>query len=186
MQEMYDYVIHKETMGILNRYDEYGNLCSLVVEEKDIYEVNESPLVIVKNSALFYGSSLEGAITGARAALGKISMSPVMIGGIERMYWFPSKSTEHEDCIWFSAEHIKDYRTLDDGTLEVRFHNDYSINIASTYYRFDQKVGRANKLKNIMERRTGSKRMFLYIPEKQFIIIKDGGRNHYKIQKRRK
>lgn len=186
MKRVCDYVVNTETMVILNRYDEYGNLCSLVVEEEDIYEVNESPLVIIRKSTLFYGSSLDGAITGARASLGNISMPPVIIGGGKRMYWFPSKATGHEDCIWFSADHIKNYETFDDGTLKVHFHNGYSINIASTYYRFDQKVGRANKLKNIMERRTGCKQLFLYIPKNQCSIIRDGKRSDYRIEKREK
>lgn len=189
MKLVSEFVISKETMAILNHYDENGKLCSIVVEEEEVYEVNESPLMVIKKSIQYYGGSLNGAILSAKEALGNISMPPVMISGSRGIYWFPSKSTAHEDCVWFSVDYIKNYESIDDQTLRVYFHNGHSIIIDSTYYRFDKKVNRAHKFKNIMERRAHGKRLYLYIPTKQFSIIRDLARNHYRIYriaKRRK
>lgn len=185
MKSVSDYILNGETTVILNHYDEHGKLCSIVLEEEEVYKVNESPLMVIKRSIQYYGGSLNGAILGAREALGKISMPPVMISGSKGIYCFPNKSTAHEDCIWFSVDHIKNYESLSDGTLKVYFNSGYFITIDSTYYRFDQKVNRAHKLKNIMDKRAHGKRIYLHIPTKQFIIIRDGARNHYRVAKRR-
>ncbi|MFS0645246.1 competence protein ComK [Siminovitchia sp. 179-K 8D1 HS] len=185
MKRVHEYIVHKETMAILNQYDEHGKLCSLVMEEGEIYQVCTSPLTVIKQSIQYYGGSLNGAILGAKEALGRISMPPVMINASQGICWFPSKSITHEDCIWFAVDHIKDYEPLAGKTLQVHFHNGDSIIIESTYDRFEKKVNRAYKLKNIMERRTTGKGLWLYIPKNEFNIIRDAARKHYKLVKRK-
>lgn len=185
MKRLDKYIIQKETNCILNHYDEDGRLCSIVVEEEEVYKVNESPLKIIKKSIQYYGGSLNGAILSAKEALGNINMPPVMISGSKGIYWFPSKSITHEDCVWLSVDHIKDYESIGDWTLIVHFYSGYSVPIVSTYYRFDKKVNRAHKFKNIMEKRAHSKRIYLYIPTKKFSIVRDRARNHYKVEKKR-
>ncbi len=185
MKRLDEYIIQMETKCILNHYDESGKLCSIVLEEEEVYEVNESPLTIIKKSIRYYGGSLNGAILSAKEALGNISMPPVMISGSKGIYWFPSKSIAHEDCAWFSVDHIRDYEPIEDRMLRVNFYTGPSITIDSTYYRFDKKVNRAHKFKNIMERRAHSKWLYLHIPTKSFSIIRDGARNHYRIAEKK-
>lgn len=178
MKRVTEYNINEETMVILNQYDENGKLCSLVIEEEEIYEVKASPLSIIEESIKYYGGSLGGAILGAKGALGKISMPPVKISGGLGIYWFPSKSSEHDDCVWFSVDHIRNYESLSDKVLKVYFHNGYSITIDSTHKRFDRRVNLAHKYKNIMEKRVDGKRPHV---TKSFNIIKDAVRNHYRV-----
>jgi competence protein ComK len=185
VKQLAEFIISKETMVILNRYDDYGKLCSIVVEEEEVFEVNQSPLAIIKKSIEYYGGSLDGAVHGAKEALGRISMPPVMICGVQGLYWFPSKSFAREDCIWFSVEHIKHYETLADKTLKVHFHNGYSVTLDCTFSRFDKKVNRAHKLKSIMEKRTAGKRLYIRLSAKPANIIRDPARNHYRIHIKR-
>lgn len=186
MKRLDEYIIQKETKCTLNHYDENGKLCSIVVEEEEVYEVNESPLTVIKKSIQYYGGSLNGAILSAKEALGNISMPPVMISGSKGIYWFPSKSIAHEDCAWFSVDHIKDYEPIENRMLRLSFYTGPSVTIDSTYHRFDKKVNRAHKFKNIMERRAHGKRLYLHISTKPFSIIRDGARNHYRIARKRK
>lgn len=172
------YIINVDTKVILNKYDKFGSLCSLVLEGDEVYEVKESPLSIVENSINFYGHSLQGAIEGARSVLGNISTPPVKVSGKLGMYWFPIKSIKHDDNVWFSINHIKNYFPIDTKTLRVMFHDGNGINIESSFGSFDRKVSRAHKLKNIIENRTNGEHSFN--KEANAIqIVRDPDRKHY-------
>ncbi|MBS4178133.1 competence protein ComK [Lederbergia citrea] len=176
-----EYIINVKTSVILNKYDESGALCSLAIEGEKIYKVKASPLTIVDSSIQYYGSSLQGAIKGARNALGQISMPPVKISGKLGIYWFPSKSITHGDCIWFSIDHIDDYYSLGNKVLKVILSDGNDITIDISYDRFEKKVSRARKLKYIIENRTNGKQPYPYLQMKNFQIVRDPARRHYSV-----
>ncbi|MBS4204816.1 competence protein ComK [Lederbergia citrea] len=176
-----EYVINVNTSAILNEYDEAGALCALVLEGNKIVKVKMSPLSVIERSIEYYGNGLQGAIKGARNALGNISMPPVMICGKLGIYWFPSKSITHDDCVWFSIDHIEDYYSLSNKGLKVIFRDGTDITIDSNYSRFDNKVNRARKLQYIMENRTNGKQRNPYSQMKNFMIVRDPARKHYSV-----
>lgn len=174
-----DYIINADAKVILNKYDEVGNLCSLVLEDNKVYKVNASPLSVVENSIKYYGYSLIGAIEGARAALGNIDMPPVMISAKLGIYWFPIKAIEHDDNIWIALNHIKDYYSVDKKTVKVIFRDGTDIKIECSYGSFERKVNRVHKFKNIMESRTNNKYLYFYKKSWDYQIVRDPARKHY-------
>ncbi|MBS4219043.1 competence protein ComK [Bacillus sp. FJAT-49711] len=185
MEVRNDYVINTDAKVILNQYDEFGSLCSLVFEGEDIYSVKASPLTIVKKSIEYYGHSLQGAIAGAKSALGKISMPPVKISGKLGIYWFPVKSIMHEDHIWISIDHIADYYALSDKTVTVIFHDGSDIAVESSYNSFERKVNRALKYKNIMVNRTNGESLNSSNKLKGHGIERDPARKQYRYVSRK-
>ncbi|MBW8351715.1 competence protein ComK [Bacillus sp. IITD106] len=186
MIEVENYIINVDTKAILNNFDEFGNLCSIVLEGEEFYKVNQSPYSIVERSIEYYGHSLQGAIVGAKGALGNIDMPPVKICGKLGIYWFPIKSIGSDDNIWLSVNHIKDYESLDAKTVKVIFLDDTDIKIECSYGSFDRKVKNALKLKNTLEIRSNSEYLTSNKDAENYLIIRDPARKHYRFKTRKK
>lgn len=62
------------------------------------------------NLYMMSGTSLKGAVEGARNLLGSGTMAPVVLSKKHAMYWIPLTSSKSPKCIWVSVGHVRNYR----------------------------------------------------------------------------
>ena len=85
-----NYVLKYESILVLPRRDEHGNLFSVVIEIDGPVDVDVSPTELIDFNLRYYGSSLQGARDGAMTILGKVKMNPVTISERLNLYWLPA------------------------------------------------------------------------------------------------
>lgn len=154
MEKKTNYVLNNDSSLILPEYDQTGELISVVMENDELYRVDLKPTELIDYSLRCYGSSLRGAIDGAKTILGGVSMFPIVMNIIPNAYWFPSMSPYQPACVWFSFSHLKDYASLNKKQTKILLNNNSEIVLDASYYSFDNKVNNANKLKYMIERQT--------------------------------
>ncbi|MFD1929210.1 competence protein ComK [Sporosarcina siberiensis] len=136
---------------------EYGATVLLPIYEKGILFtmiristkeriVELGPTKLIDHNLKYYGSSLRGAGDGARMILGRGNMYPVLFNEKEPQCWFPSKSPQKEDCIWFALHQIKDYIEVSKQETKVTFRDGSSFIIDISKASFDSRVSKAYKL----------------------------------------
>lgn len=184
MNVLDQYIINPKTVVIIPKFDELGRLCSSVIEGDQTFLVKQTPKQIIEQSIQYYGHTLKGAIEGAREALGNVSAAPVKVSGKLGMYWFPHKSSTHDDCVWFAIDHINNFFAASKDTTKVILSDGHDITIDINYSRFEKQVSRARNLKNIHEGRTNGNKNYLSSQKKGYQIIKDPGGVHYRITRK--
>ncbi|MDV6376956.1 competence protein ComK [Sporosarcina sp. GW1-11] len=181
MKRLKEAVITPSTSVIYPNYDGNGKLCAIVLRNGALVRVGVSPTNIVDLSLRYYGSSLRGAIDGAKTILGEISMSPVVVSEVLNLYWFPSKSPSSDDCVWFALAHIYTYKGVDKDRTRVILRDGTSFTIDSSYYSFTQKYQRACMLKNILESRATQMKLEQPRHSVSFVIYKDRKKRNYEV-----
>ena len=96
-----DYTIKPETVMIVPDYNEHGYLNALVYKRDGVLKTDLSPYDLIDYNLRYLGSSLRGAIEGAKSMLGKVSMNPIIMDKELDIILFPCKSPTREDCVWF-------------------------------------------------------------------------------------
>lgn len=169
-------------MLFLPRFDQFGNLSTLIIEDDSQYYVDMEPKALMNHCLGYYGSSLRGASDGAKKILGNIQMCPVLMSEKLEIYWFSTRSPEHEDCIWFALHHIKDYESKGLKETKVIFNNGTEITIDISLYRFINKIQRAYQLKGKLEERS---KLYLITKELQlpYQIRRPIGLFNYEIER---
>ncbi|MCR2823795.1 competence protein ComK [Lederbergia panacisoli] len=161
-----DYIINRFTIALMGVYEKNGHLYSRVWEGTEVFTVKLSPIKILEISLIYFGSSLEGAIKAAKAAIGNFDMPPIKISGTEGIYWFPSKAPTIEDCIWFSVNHIKEIVPAGISNSTVILEFDHKINVSNRMTVLKTRQSRAQNLKNIFETREDPTLTYTYDPNK--------------------
>jgi len=142
------------------KYDSYGNLYTIVIENDGAQKISKSPTDLIDFNLNYYGYSLRGANDGAKAILGDIKMFPVAINERLNLYWFPTKSPNRDDCMWIGLHHIKEYKKMGAKETLLVFKNGFSLVLDISVASFNQKVQRAYKLKGELEGRTKNPLLF--------------------------
>lgn len=153
MEKKGSYIINKETMSLIPKYDEFGNKYTLVYERNNTYFVDEPSQKIIEKSCTFYGSSYEGRVTAAKIILKKDKMLPVPISNSLGIYFFPVSSPKNPNCVWFSHKHIKGLEKCEKNQTRIILENQKPLIVDVAKRRMEIKLHRTAQLIFILESR---------------------------------
>ncbi|MGI2327646.1 competence protein ComK [Planococcus sp. YIM B11945] len=168
-----EYAILQETVVILPEFDENGNLHALLCNREEIATVGMSPFNLIDHNLRYLGSSHRGAIVGAGALLGNVSMSPIVLNKELDIILFPCTSPSREDCVWFSLQHVVDSVNLGEKRTQVNLSNGSSVIVHVSKYTFDKKVQRAYELRYKMQERQRAFGNLVNEPASTYHLTKD-------------
>ncbi|MEK4023667.1 competence protein ComK [Mammaliicoccus sciuri] len=174
-----DYVVNKGTSVIYPDYTDEGKLQSVVMENSELYKVDQKPTTLIDHNLRYYGSSLRGANESSRLILGNVMMSPVVINELLNLFFFPSKSPYKPDCIWFALYHIQDYIGISKKRTSVRFINGARILVDLSYSSFNSRYEKACKHKKEIEGRTNQLLIYESNRTATYLISKDSRNRNY-------
>lgn len=123
-----------------------GKNKSIICEDENEYEVNNSSNKIIKYNCSFYGSSYIGRCEGTKALTGIKSKFPIIIEESRNIIFFPTSSVRSKDSIWLSLNKIKNISKRDNGCI-IYFKNGKSIILPISYYSLNNQYYRATMLK---------------------------------------
>lgn len=155
MIEKDEYIINKNTMSLIPKYNQYGNKCTVVYEKSNIYFVKQSPLNIVNESCSYYGSSYQGRVSASKKILKKDKMLPVEISHTLGIYFFPTISPKNPNCIWVSHRHIEKIERYNDKQTRMILTNRQPIILNIRKPRVEMKLNRTAQLIFVLETRNG-------------------------------
>ena len=75
-------------------------------EENQMLYVRQTPLEIIKESCLVYGSSYEGRRQAVTYNTSYQKKLPIPLSRQKHIYAFPTHATRNFDCHWIFSEHI--------------------------------------------------------------------------------
>ena len=148
------YLIDRGTVLFKPEYDGNGKLITVVMGANGPFRMSISPSKLIDQNLRYYGSSLQGALDGSRMILGEISMQPIVVNEKLDLYWFPSKSPTHVDCVWFALHNVAEYEAFSKTKTLVFLTDGSSIIIEVSEWSFDKRIQRAYKLRCKMEVRS--------------------------------
>lgn len=144
------YVTTKKTYAILPaKQIDYQ---TIVLEEKETYHVNQSPLDIVKESCMHYWSTYEGRRTAVIQKLGYKQKTPIPISVTHNLCFLPTHSPTHMDNCWINRalvnrwERIEKNKRTSETQTEVVFNNWYRLELGISIHTLQQQMERAFKV----------------------------------------
>jgi competence transcription factor ComK len=93
-----------------------------VVTEHQTYLIAEKAQTYLENWCLAHGSSLRGSADVVKHHLKATQKLPVLVNPYGGLFFFPTLSRCHPDCIWINVAQIRHLKNLGNRTL-VCFHN---------------------------------------------------------------
>ncbi len=147
--ELDSYEINTETLMIIP----YEKGKSKVIEVHGELIINMTPLSIIKNSCLYFGSSYEGRRDSTKYTTGIEMKVPILIEDSREILFFPTNSCVHKDSIWISFQNLVRYNKVNDFTTMLFFKENVKIPIDIKYNLVDNQVIRCIKLDSILKRR---------------------------------
>ena len=181
LHQVKDFVVRQETMLFLPNFDQFGNLSTIVMETDLEFFVEKSPKTLMDACLRYYGSSLRGASDGAKSILGNVNMCPVLMNEKLELYWFPTKSPDKEDCVWFALHHVKCYEKAGLKETKVTLSNGVTVIVDVSLYTFKKKIRLAYQLKCKMEERSKLNSTMIFESKLRYQIRKiEGGLNYEK------
>ena len=73
------YLINEETVLLTGEYDQFGRLCTRVIEAEKTFIVNLKPRQVINNTLLKLGSDFRGVRESSKDILGTVHMCPIKI-----------------------------------------------------------------------------------------------------------
>lgn len=138
-----NYIINEKTQALT--FIESNYYRTKIYEEDDIIYKKETPLMILENSCLHYGSSLDGRKQAAKRILNMNSKLPVSIKPHGGLFFLPTTSHRNKECVWFSYSHVDDYWEYED-KLAVILNNKQVIFVDISYNQFDLQMKRTSQI----------------------------------------
>lgn len=99
-----DYKVNKSTLALLPA--KAINYDTIAWEDNQTIYVRQTPLDIIKESCLVYGSSYEGRREAVTHNTSYQRNLPIQISGKQHIYTFPTQAPKSFDCHWIFSEHI--------------------------------------------------------------------------------
>ena len=146
---MNSYEINVETLLIVP----FGKGKSKVYEYDSEYEVNMSPLTIIKNSCLYFGSSYEGRKEAIKSMIGIDMKVPIVIEDGKNIIFFPTSSCINRSSIWVSYQNLLKYSKLNEFSTVLYFRGNRSIKVDTKYNLIDNQIIRCIKLDTMLLKR---------------------------------
>ncbi|WP_408011621.1 competence protein ComK [Pseudalkalibacillus sp. A8] len=137
-------------MVILPHFDSFGNLYSLVIESEREFIVKRKPIDIMKDSCLYFGSSLQGRVEGAIHVKKFSRMVPIRVCYRSGIFFFPTQSSKSESCIWIAHSHVKEILRVDPEHCEVVLTNNKTVPVHATKAVMEAKVNRVAQYRHLV------------------------------------
>ncbi|WP_176167253.1 competence protein ComK [Mesobacillus jeotgali] len=178
-----DYRINQETVLLTGEYNEYGKLCTRVIEAEKTFLVNMRPIEVINKTLLGLGSDFHAGRKSAREILGDIKMCPIKINCTLGIWLFPTKSYNDDFCIWFSLEHVQKTKPIGIRKTEVylSYNHTFTVNIKQST--FNDRKQKAKDLREEMLKNSKGVLTFYVEPAKGLVICEGEGINRYQIRK---
>jgi competence protein ComK len=93
-----------------------------IVTEHQTVTIAEKAEIYLENWCLAHGSSLRGSADVAKHHLKATQKLPVLVNPQDGLFFFPTLSRCHPECIWINVTQIRNLKNLGNRTL-VCFHN---------------------------------------------------------------
>lgn len=170
-----------ESVAIVQRLDEYGELRASVWQNGKGHPVDVSALKLVEWNLAQAGFSMKGSKESARRLLGTTSMFPVCIN-YDMLIFFPTESIKNDTCIWVGVHMVRKISEVTTTTscISCYGHTDFIVPVtsASLKKRWHSALVFQAKLQY-----TKQPRLILYGEKRQELqVIRDGVRVTYKVK----
>lgn len=152
MKEIASYIISCETLLIVPVMQD-KILKSKVFEYDEEFIVNMSPLDIVKDSCLFFGSSFEGRKEGTKTLIECEIKVPIIIEDSRNLIFFPTNSYKSSKNSWISYTNLLKYSKYGSATTLLNFKGNNDIKLGVKYNFIDNQIIRCIKLDAIINKR---------------------------------
>ena len=152
MKEIASYIISSETLLIVPVMQD-KILKSKVFEYDEEFIVNMSPLDIVKDSCLFFGSSFDGRKEGTKTLIECEIKVPILIEDSRNLIFFPTSSYKNSKNSWISYTNLLKYSKYDSATTLLNFKGNNDIKLGVKYNFIDNQIIRCIKLDAIISKR---------------------------------
>ena len=139
------------TKALLPVFDN-GYLYTKLYDEDTSYIVKNSPLNILKDSIIGYGSDYQGAKNSSKSYLGGSYSLPLQISGQHRIYMFPTHTCRDSECAWIALDHYKGCDSVDNRKCLLHLSNQITICINCKASLLMKRYNNALKLKDRIEK----------------------------------
>ncbi|MEK4822938.1 competence protein ComK [Niallia sp. FSL W8-0951] len=143
------YYINYHTLAVLPSIVANGDIYSKVYEHNNVFLCKLSPLMIVKATCGYLGSSYEGRREGTRQLMTYYHKLPIVIDDFNSVYFFPTHSPRNNNCAWISLHHILDTKKIEASKVRITFQNLQSVEIGVSLYTLRNQIMRTNSLKTL-------------------------------------
>jgi competence protein ComK len=143
-----DYEVNRGTLVIFPT--EQGK--SKVIEKDNEYIVDQKPYCVMEHSCSYFGSSLNGRLSGSKNMLGTIYKAPILVEESNNIIFFPTNSPKSSENIWISLNNIEKYEKKDNKTV-IYFNNHKQIEIDIPYFSIDNQILRSAMLESMIKKR---------------------------------
>lgn len=116
-----------------------------VYELNDTFIINRNTMDILEESCVYFGSSYEGRMSGAKKLLNMKYKLPFILEDTQELVLFPTCSPRLDNCIWLVLKNIENYKRNYKKTT-VFFKNNNKIDLDISYGSFENQIFRATML----------------------------------------
>lgn len=146
---MNNYVINKRTISIIG----INKNKSKIVEIDREFEINQGQQEIIKNSCLYYGSSLLGRIEAANLIISNSYKVPIIIEKENNIIFFPTVSPNSHNCMWINIDYILKLEKNDHNNCNLILKNNSKLCTNLSYYTLENQMNKSFLLSSIMKDR---------------------------------
>lgn len=183
MDILSDYIISRNTVLLTGEYDQYGFLCTRVIDGEETFLVHLSPVDLIDRNLLRVGSNFHGAMRSSKFNLGSKNLCPLKINEGLDIWVFPTKSYKKPNCVWFFLHHITSTKALGVRKTEVSLSFFHTFTIDMKQSSFNHKRQKAADLRDMVLKNGNVTSRQTAKPKVGFQISEDAGKNRYRIQK---
>lgn len=153
MRKDYSVFMKRNTIAYATVFNEVGERVTDVYTTNGVFRIDIEPIKLIDKLFKNYGSSYKGAREGSKYILGDIDMPPLVIGGSEGLYLFPTESPSSPTCIWFFLHHIVHHKAIEKKKTAVYVTGGLMLTAAISKSSFASRLMNATLLKVQMEGR---------------------------------
>jgi competence protein ComK len=170
------YLIKQKTVVLKGIYNNNGEQFTDVVEGEDRFLVSKSPMQIIEDSLISYGSDFNGALKSSKKLLGeRVKLNPIMVSSTLDIWMFPSKCHKKQNCIWFVLNHIEGTESLGRGFTKIYLSYDHTFEIRMREISFKNKRDNAKELRDKITKNTNNPTCSTEAPRKGYCLVEDKG-----------
>ncbi|UOQ43486.1 competence protein ComK [Halobacillus salinarum] len=148
-----EYEVNPQTMALIAEYNEVGQVITKVMEKKECFYLSKYPGLVIDESCHYFGSSLEGQISGTKQVAGFTHKPPIVISSAMGMYFFPIISPKRKECSWIAHNFIRSYKAEEDQTTTLYFFNGTTVHVPVSEGMIANQVQRTAQFRFILEDR---------------------------------
>ena len=173
----YRYIVNKETVGLFEELDQYGNCYTRIIEGRNTFIVEWPLKKNFEDTLRFYCTTLEGAIHGAKFIIGEKYHPPIPINAAEGLIMLPCGSIRRKTSMWIANNQIIELEQI--GKETIIFTNyGHKIIVPIKLTQIEMKMGQASRIQTTQIYRLKQDMSFYYHREMGLMLrMKVGERN---------